>query len=130
MAGRQIACTPIARPVITAQTNAMPPTPRPAYPIEPPRAQLDGLSVASAVCGFTAIIPVISQVAGLALGIAGLLRIRRARRAGRVLTGRGWAWAGIVSSTCMLFVWLIVVTLLTIIAGAFLQIGNALPMTG
>ena len=65
-------------------------------------ADTDSYALASAVCGFTAIIPVISQVAGVALGVVGLVRIRRARR------GVGWACAGLVSSGIALAGWAVI----------------------
>lgn len=71
-------------------------------------ADTDSYALASAVCGFTAIIPVISQVAGVALGVVGLVRIRRARRAGLPRRGVGWACAGLVSSGIALAGWAVI----------------------
>jgi hypothetical protein len=88
---------------------------------------MDSLAVASAVFGFTAIIPVVSQVAGLALGISSLVRIRRARRAGRHLRGGGWAVAGIVSSSLMLIGWLVALGALIAVSAYFVQAADALP---
>jgi hypothetical protein len=65
------------------------------------------MAVASAVCGLTAIVPFVSQIAGLILGVASLGRIRRARRRGVRLGGRGWAVAGIVTSGFVLLCWLV-----------------------
>jgi hypothetical protein len=67
--------------------------------------EVDRCAVASAVCGLTAVIPVVSQVAGLALGVLGLSRIHRARRRGQARTGTTWALAGIVSSGIALLAW-------------------------
>ena len=76
-------------------------------PQPPVLGNTDGLAVASAICGFTAIVPVLAQVLGLGLGIASLVRIRRARRCGVHLRGRGWAWAGIASSGLLLLCWIV-----------------------
>ncbi|UCC29092.1 MAG: hypothetical protein JSU86_12920 [Phycisphaerales bacterium] len=65
----------------------------------------DGFAVASAICGFTAIVPLVSQVIGLAFGTLSLARIRRARRAGIELGGAKWALTGIVSSAFTLICW-------------------------
>ncbi len=70
------------------------------------RNKTEGFAVASAICGFTAIVPLVSQVIGLALGMISLSRIRRARRAGIELAGTRWALAGITSSGFALFCWI------------------------
>ncbi|MFQ5495474.1 MAG: DUF4190 domain-containing protein, partial [Phycisphaerae bacterium] len=70
------------------------------------RPRTDSLAVASAVCGLTAVVPIISQLMGLCLGAAGLARIRRAKRAGRCLRGTGWAITGIVTSGVSLIGWI------------------------
>ena len=87
----------------------------------------DKLAVASAVCGFTAVVPVISQVAGLGLGIASLIRIRRAERCGVHLRGRGWALAGIASSGFALLSWIAVVVLFLMVRATFHDVVQALP---
>lgn len=66
----------------------------------------DGCCVASAVCGLTALVPIVSQVAGVVLGVLGLVRVRRARRRGIAVRGRGWAIAGLISSALVLAGWL------------------------
>lgn len=66
----------------------------------------DRLAIASAVCGLTAFVPVVSQLVGLVLGVISLLRIRRARRAGVAVGGTSWAAAGIASSVFALLLWL------------------------
>ena len=66
----------------------------------------DGMAVCSAICGMTGLIPLVTQIAGLGLGFASLARIRRARRGGIHLTGKGWAITGIVSSICGLLGWI------------------------
>ena len=79
----------------------------------------DRLAVASAICGMTAIIPVISQLAGLALGIASLVRIRRARRTGAEVRGTGWALTGIISSGFALLGWVAMVAALLVASSIF-----------
>jgi hypothetical protein len=91
--------TPIARPISSCETNL-------GWGLVPP--DTDSYALASAVCGFTAIIPVLSQVAGVVLGVAGLVRIRRARRAGFRRRGAGWACAGLVSSGVALAAWIVI----------------------
>ncbi|MCH8147662.1 MAG: hypothetical protein IH987_06650 [Planctomycetes bacterium] len=66
----------------------------------------DGMAVGSAICGMTGLIPLVSQIAGLGLGFAGLARIRRARRRGILVTGKGWAITGIVTSVFGLLGWI------------------------
>ena len=66
----------------------------------------DGMAVGSAIGGLIGIIPLITQVAGLGLGFASLSRIRRARRRGIRLGGRGWAITGIVTSIFGLLGWI------------------------
>jgi hypothetical protein len=101
---------------------------RPAAPVVaasasyPAERRVDRLAVASAVCGLTALVPVLSQLAGLAFGIASLRRIRRARRCGFDLPGTGWAAAGIVSSVLMLLCWIAVFA-------AFVFVGKSLAHT-
>jgi hypothetical protein len=68
----------------------------------------DTCAVVSAVCGLTAIVPVVSQVAGLGFGLASTVRLIRARRAGRVLRGWGWVFTGLLSSGVALIGWIVV----------------------
>lgn len=82
----------------------------------------DRLAIASAVCGLTAFIPVVSQLVGLVLGIISLLRIRRARRAGVAVGGTGWAAAGIASSGFALLLWLGIMA-------AYATVGSSLAHT-
>lgn len=88
----------------------------------------DPLALASAACGLTALIPVVSQVLGLVLGVSSLIRIRSARRQGLVRRGTGWAWAGIVSSGFMLLVWGFVVAVLLAVGGTFARVAGTLPV--
>jgi hypothetical protein len=84
---------------------------RPVTPIATPgvlKPPVDTWAIASAICGLTAIVPVISQVAGIILGIIALRRIRHARREGFPLKGVGWAVTGIGSSVLMLLCWLFI----------------------
>ena len=85
---------PLALPVQSAGTLVPAPT------------KTDGFAVASAICGFVAIIPVVSQIIGLACGVIGLCRIRRARRRGVRVDGARWAVAGIISSGLALLGWI------------------------
>ena len=84
------------------------------------------LAVASAICGFTAFVPVLSQIIGLALGIASLLRIRRARRNGVPMRGALWAWMGIGSSGFVLLCWLAVFAAFVAIGASFQHTAGAL----
>ena len=82
------------------------------------RRRTEGFAVASAICGFTAIIPVVSQVIGLTLGMISLARIRRARRAGVELAGAKWAAAGIITSGFALFGWLAIFVAMSLIGSS------------
>lgn len=114
---------PVAVEVVPVQPAAAPVSdPRP-----PVLRHTDTLAVASAVCGFTAIVPVVSQVAGLALGITSLVRIRRARRCGVDLRGRGWALAGIFSSGFALACWVAVIAAFIVVASLFARTADTLP---
>lgn len=113
------AVVPLARPVPSPSCGSI-------APADPPMATLvrhssdpnrqgeivlipggtDGMAVGSAVCGLSGFIPLITQVAGLGLGFASLSRIRRARRRGVQLGGKGWAITGIVTSICGLLGWI------------------------
>ncbi len=104
---------PYARPAGTAVTrvaDGLPATVAPASGADSAivRRRTDGFAVASAICGFTAIVPVVSQVIGLVLGMVSLARIRRARRAGIEVRGTRWAVAGIASSGFALLCWVAV----------------------
>lgn len=101
---------PYARPASTAVTrvaDGLPATVAPGSGADAAivRHRADGYAVASAICGFTAIVPLLSQVIGLVLGIVGLARIRRARRAGIEVRGTRWAVAGITCSGFALLCW-------------------------
>ena len=118
---------PIARPAYA------PPPPPPVHPQAmmapvngvpyPPQPQApqptDRMAVFSAVCGLTALIPIVSQVIGLLLGIISLRRIRRARRQGVLLPGTGWAVTGLVSSGFTLLGWLAFFALMAVLATTF-----------
>lgn len=109
---------PMARPVVHCRL--------PAGGRLPVRAGSDRLAVASAVCGLTAVVPVLFQVAGLVLGVASLVRIRRARRCGLELPGRGWAWVGIISSGFVLLSWVSVLGMLLAASGSMANTVEAL----
>ncbi len=116
-----VQAAPVARPVMPVHT------PNGASGARPPmRRGTDGLAIASAVCGFTAIVPVISQVAGLALGIASLARIRRARRCGVDLRGSGWALTGIFSSGFALLCWVVIFAVLLAVGSSFAHTAEVL----
>jgi hypothetical protein len=89
--------------------------------------QTDPLALAAAACGFVAIVPILTQLAGLALGIASLVRIRRARRRGIPLRGVPWALAGLISSGFVLLSWVAVLVLLLAARTAFAHVAGALP---
>ncbi len=89
-------------------------------------SETDTLAIASVLCGFTAVVPVLSQVAGLLLGIASLIRIRRARRCGVRLRGKPWALAGIVSSGFVLLSWIAVLAMLIAARISLLHTAGAL----
>jgi hypothetical protein len=124
-------------PVAGAPGGCVAPYPLGAYPapyapaaplatVLTPWRRTDPLAVASAICGFTALVPVISQLAGLVLGIASLLRIRRARRAGVALRGGVWAWLGIGSSGFALLCWLAIFAAFIAIRASFAHTVGAL----
>lgn len=103
---------PVARPVDKT------PIPAQVVPIARALSRTDGVryivvkrttepfAVASAICGMTAIIPVVSQLLGLSLGIVSIVRLRRAKRNGIHLAGKGWAIAGIAASGFALIGWI------------------------
>ncbi len=110
---------PLARPVPASTSGAMIPTDPPMATIVPHSSDpdlrgdivliqggTDGMAVGSAICGMTGLIPLVTQIAGLCLGFASLARIRRARRSGIHLTGKGWAITGIVTSIFGLLGWI------------------------
>ena len=123
---------PMASPINPAVTSlsveALPVGPQQVdgrqYPMARPRT--DRLAIASAVCGLTAIIPVISQVIGLGLGIASLVRIRCARRAGAQLLGKGWALTGILTSGFALLGWVAMIGALMLVSSTLWQATNSL----
>ena len=133
---------PIARPVGAIEPHALATTgddqPIAVHvdvePYEPPLAQplavqgaassrqgglvlgsREPLSMISLACGLTGIIPIPTQVIGLATGIAGLVRIRRARRRGVALRGTGFAIAGIFSSGAVLLGWVAAAVALSLV---------------
>ncbi len=123
---------PIARPVDKAVIPAQ------VVPLARAVAHTDGVrylvvkrttepfAVASAVCGMTAIIPVLSQLLGLSLGIVSLVRLRRAKRAGIHLAGKGWAIAGIATSGLALIGWIGFAAAMTCLGSSLLNSSDAL----
>lgn len=85
------------------------------------------LAVASAACGLFAVIPVVTQVAGIVLGVIGLRRIRRLERQGGCARGRAWAWVGIGSSGFGLLCWLVVFAGMLAVGWAFRSMADGLP---
>ena len=74
----------------------------------------------------TAVIPVLSQLVGLTLGVVSLVRLRRAKRNGLDLAGKGWAMAGIVTSGVALIGWIGFVATLTRVGSSLLGSTDAL----
>src|SRR5262245_52920739 len=103
---------PILVPATTAenvqqgQLSAFVPGLPPPPTSSPAAGRTDKVAVASTVCGLTAFVPVFSQIVGLFLGVWALIRIRRARRAGYVVRGRGWATVGITGNAFVLLGWI------------------------
>jgi hypothetical protein len=95
---------PIARPLPPEVIISAAPLPPYAQTLE--HAPVDRCAIASAVCGFTPFVPIVSQVAGLVLGYIALKRIRRRQRDGLRVRGRGCAWFGISSSVLTLLGWM------------------------
>ena len=116
---------PVARPIaapgpLVASGAGHLPVPR----------RTDPLAIGSAVCGIAAIVPVVCQVLGLGLGIASLVRIRRARRAGIALGGWGWALVGIFSSTLALVSWAAATMMLSKVGSSLSNSTDALRLIG
>ena len=116
------ATVPIAHPAYPPPPPGplTPPTYAPPGQYPPPAPQpTDRMAVFSAVCGLTAIIPIVSQIIGLTLGMISLRRIRHARRQGIVLPGAGWAVTGLVSSGFTLLGWLAFFAVMAVLANTF-----------
>lgn len=92
----------------------------------PVRGKTEGFAVASAICGFTAIVPLVSQVIGLALGMISLFRIRRARRLGIEVAGTRWALAGIISSGFALCCWITIFVAMSVLSDSLANSANSL----
>jgi len=111
--GPELEPVPVARPIDGATAEGLSavearqgPPPIPAHLAERVAAtRTDHAAVASAVCGMSAVIPIVSQIAGLILGFLALGRIAKARRAGVVVGGRRYAMTGIISSMLALAGW-------------------------
>ncbi len=115
---------PVARPLTTPIARPIPVV----YVPQLHAAPTDRLAIASAVCGCTAIIPVVSQLAGFGLGIAALVRIRRKRRAGLPARGTGWAVTGILTSGFALLSWLFMGLVLSAVGSVFQQSAGQFPL--
>ncbi len=90
------------------------------------KTPVDRYAVASAVLGLTAIVPVLSQIAGLTLGVLALRRIRRAQQDGLPVAGRGWAITGIVSSGVGLLIWIFIAVVFGFVLSIFWTVGGKL----
>ena len=121
----------VTQPVRTASSETLPTVPDadPAVPIVQAGwfRDCDPFALASAICGLAALIPIVSQVLGMTLGVISLVRIRRARQRGFVCRGTGWAWAGILSSGLMLLVWGFIIAAMVVVGSAFAHVANTLP---
>ncbi len=116
---------PVARPLSSAVVTSPPALPDEVRYVVVKRTT-EPFAVASAICGMTAIIPVLSQLVGLTLGIVSLVRLRRAKRTGIDLAGKGWAIAGIVSSGFALIGWIGFAVALTSVGSSLLSSTDAL----
>jgi len=87
---------------------------------------VDRWALASAICGITAIVPVISQLAGIILGVVALRRIRRAHRQGLAPRGSGWAIMGISLSLFMLLSWILIFAVFGFVMSIFSDAAHAL----
>jgi hypothetical protein len=103
-----------------------PPATTGSVPVTVVQRPVDRCAIASAICGMTAIVPVVSQIAGIVLGIVALVRIRRARREGIPTGGLGWAATGIVSSSLILICWLVIFAVLGLVMAILMKVGSAL----
>jgi len=88
----------------------------------------DRLAVASAVCGLSGFIPVVSQLAAIVLGFMSLGRIKRARRQGVQVPGRGWAMTGIVGGVVSLSGWIAMGGFLTLVGSSLSQSSETLNL--
>lgn len=125
---------PIARPVTLAVAVA----PHEVVPVARGLAGSNGTryvvvktrtepcAIASAICGLTGIIPIASQLIGLTLGVMSLIRIRRAKRVGTDLAGKGWAITGIVSSGFMLVGWIGFAAVMILLSSSILDSAGVL----
>ena len=101
---------PVARPIApTLQTGIAS-----EYPTPIPAARSNRLAVASVAMGAVPLIPILSQIIGIVLGLMALRRISQARRAGVALKGGRCAWAGIGLNVISLLGWI-----LTLVLGSF-----------
>jgi hypothetical protein len=80
-----------------------------AVPSAPP---YDGYAIASLGLGLTGIIPIISQVVGIWLGVASLRRLRRGLQTGEPRRGAWMAWLGLTFNGAGLMGWIAVIAIL------------------
>lgn len=105
--------------------------PLPAMPIQPAQSgrslpRTHPAAVASAVFGFTALVPIVCQVAGIIFGIVAIVRINRDRRNGVPTTGTGLAIAGMTVSALALVGWIMLAVVMAGVSTAFSQIDSGL----
>ena len=116
---------PVARPLSSAVVTGPPALPEEVRYVVVKRTT-EPFAVASAICGMTAIVPVLSQLVGLTLGIVSLVRFRRAKRSGLELSGKGWAIAGITTSGLALIGWIGFAVVLAGLGSSVLSSSDAL----
>ena len=102
----------MARPIALSASNGD--TSEKIAPIYPKRG--NRLAVTSVVVGAVPIIPILSQIVGVILGLVALRRISQARRAGIDLPGSGCAWAGISLNIISLVGWILMLVLGSFVA--------------
>ncbi len=113
---------PVARPIPLWGRNGD--TSEKITPILPKRG--NRLAVTSVVFGAVPIIPILSQIVGVIMGLVALRRISQARRAGIDLPGRGCAWAGISLNIISLVGWILTLVLGSFVASQMSSSLNAL----
>ncbi len=88
----------------------------------------DRLAVASAVCGLSGFIPVVSQLAAIVLGFMSLRRIKLASRHGVMVPGRGWAMTGIIGGVVSLAGWIAMAGFLALVGSSLSQSTETLSL--
>lgn len=101
---------PVARPIAPISPTGT----TSEFPAPIPTMRSNRLAVASVAMGAVPLIPILSQIIGIVLGLMALRRISQARRAGVAPKGTRCAWAGIGLNIISLLGWI-----LTLILGSF-----------